>query len=72
MSVMTIDTALARIRLEFQERPDLKLTLPQVRRLCDLPEDVCARAIERLIDSGFLRTSGNGCVLSGARSQSRA
>jgi hypothetical protein len=60
---MTFDAALERITREFQEMPDLKLTVPQIRRLCDLPEELCAGAIEALVDTGFLRKVADGQVL---------
>jgi hypothetical protein len=58
---MTCDEALERIRHEYREMPDLKLTLPQVRRLCDLPQGICESAVNTLLGSGFLQraTSGN-------------
>lgn len=61
-TVITLDAAVARIRFEFAEMPDLKLTLPQLSRLCNLPEDVCARALDLLVETGALRKSSNGCV----------
>ncbi|HVZ20414.1 MAG TPA: hypothetical protein VG871_05095 [Vicinamibacterales bacterium] len=57
---MTLDETLARIRREFREMPDLKLTLPQLRRLCNLPEAACEAAVAALVDSGVLRRAGNG------------
>jgi hypothetical protein len=60
---MTRDEALDRIRLEFLEMPDLKLTLPQMRRLCDLPPDVCESAVDALLTMGFLRLSDSGRFL---------
>src|SRR5262245_31459185 len=59
-SAMTVDEALSRIRREFQEMPDLKLTLAQVRRLCDLPAEACDSAVAVLVDSGFLRQTNGG------------
>jgi DNA-binding IclR family transcriptional regulator len=60
---MTPDEAANRIRLEYLEMPDLKLTLPQVRRLCDLPQDACESAVEALLSAGFLQQSGSGRFL---------
>ena len=57
---MTRDEALERIRCEYIEMPDLKLTVAQVRRLCDLPEAACGSAIDALIVSGFLRQASDG------------
>ena len=58
---MTYDEALDRIRLEYLKMPDLKLTLPQVRRLCDVPQDACESAVKALLMSGFLQRASNGC-----------
>ncbi len=43
--------------------PDLKLTLPQVRRLCDVPEDVCGDAVQTLLDAGVLRRTDKGLLV---------
>jgi hypothetical protein len=43
--------------------PDLKLTMPQMRRLCDLPPDVCESAVDALVSMGFLQHSGSGRFL---------
>src|SRR5713226_2402832 len=45
--------AFTRIQLEYIEMPDLKLTEAQVRRLCNLPHDVCAAALAALLQAGF-------------------
>ena len=60
---MTRDEALDRIRLEYREMPDLKLTMPQMRRLCDLPPDVCKSAVDALVSTGFLQLSASGRFL---------
>jgi hypothetical protein len=60
---MTPDEAADRIRLEYLEMPDLKLTLSQVRRLCDLPQDACESGVEALLSAGFLQQSDSGRFL---------
>ena len=60
---MTSDEALDRIRREYQEMPDLSLTLPQVRRLCDLPQGLCETAVNELLSLGFLQQARNGRYL---------
>lgn len=52
--------AFTRIQIEFIEMPDLKLTFAQIRRLCDLPLDVCEPAVAALERSGFLWRAPDG------------
>jgi hypothetical protein len=52
--------AFTRIQLEYIEMPDLKLTLAQIRRLCDLPEDLCEPAVAALLQAGFLWRAPDG------------
>jgi hypothetical protein len=52
--------AFTRIQIEYIEMPDLKLTIAQIRRLCDLPADLCSTAVQALEQSGFLRQSVDG------------
>ena len=54
MDTRPIQIARMRIQLEYIEMPQLKLTLPQLRRLCSLPQEVCEAAIASLITTGFL------------------
>jgi hypothetical protein len=67
---MTCDEALERIQQEYREMPDLKLTLPQVRRLCDLPQDLCEIAINTLLNIGFLKQVESGRLLLATQEQS--
>jgi hypothetical protein len=48
------------IQIQYIEMPELKLTLPQIRRLCDLPEQVCDPAIAALEHTGFLWRAPDG------------
>ena len=52
--------AFTRIQVEYIEMPDLKLTPEQIRRLCDLPRDICVAAIVALEEAGFLRRAPDG------------
>lgn len=52
--------AFTRIQVEYIEMPDLKLTMAQIRRLCDLPQDVCEAAILALEQAGFLWRAPDG------------
>ena len=60
MEVLTTHAACMRIRTEYIEMPDLKLTLAQVRRLCGLRPDVCDAAVRSLVGSGFLWETADG------------
>jgi hypothetical protein len=46
--------AVTRIRLEYTQMPELRLTREQVRRLLDLTPDTCEVALATLVQSGFL------------------
>ena len=52
--------AFTRIQIEYIEMPDLKLTLAQIRRLCDLPEELCEPAVAALLQAGFLWRAPDG------------
>jgi hypothetical protein len=52
--------AFTRIQVEYIEMPDLKLTLTQIRRLCDLPEELCEAAVSALLQAGFLWRAPDG------------
>jgi hypothetical protein len=52
--------AFTRIQVEYIEMPDLKLTPAQIRRLCDLPQDICEAAIMALEQTGFLWRAADG------------
>jgi hypothetical protein len=69
MDPITTESARARIQIEYIEMPDLKLTLAQVGRLCNLPKDVCEAAIASLVESGFLSTASSNSILRVGRAQ---
>jgi hypothetical protein len=50
--------ALNRIEMEYAAMPGLKLTAPQIHRLCNIPQDVCESALDVLTRAGFLRVNG--------------
>jgi hypothetical protein len=52
--------ALLRIRTEYVEMPDLKLTGRQVQRLWNLSQEVCEAALALLLREGFLAQTANG------------
>jgi hypothetical protein len=55
--------ALLRIRTEYVEMPDLKLTTRQAQRLWNLPPDVCDAALTVLVGEGFLARTANGAYV---------
>jgi hypothetical protein len=59
---MPTDTAVqqlcTRIACEYLDLPGLALTLPQAAHLWNADPDCCARALDRLVASGFLRSVG--------------
>jgi hypothetical protein len=63
MEPLYLQKARRRIQIEYIEMPDLKLTLTQVGRLCDVPRDVCEAAIASLVEAGFLWKAGDGSYL---------
>jgi hypothetical protein len=63
MERQQIDEAMALMRMEFLEMPELKLTLYQARRLWNLPADVCEVALRTLVGSEFLVVTREGSFL---------
>jgi len=60
MSISDAASVACRVRAEFQEMPDLRLTASQVRRLCDVTESACLAALNELVETGFLLTHTDG------------
>lgn len=46
------------MRAEYREMPGLCLTLPQAARLWAADREACARALDMLVESGFLSRCG--------------
>ena len=63
METITLDDALLRIRVEFIEMPDLKLTSAQARRLWNLTQEACDMALAVLVRTGFLGQTTDGRFL---------
>jgi hypothetical protein len=55
-----IQQALERIRCEFLEMPGMRLTAPQVQRLCGIDPLICEAVLKALVDSKFLTRHGDG------------
>ncbi|MCC6992842.1 MAG: hypothetical protein IT181_27815 [Acidobacteria bacterium] len=47
--------AIARVRSEFLEMPNLALTTDQARRLFGMPSRLCEHVLDQLVVEGFLR-----------------
>jgi hypothetical protein len=70
---MGVQDAIQLIQLEYEETPEICLTFAQVRHLCELPNDLCERALGALTLSGFLvRTPDGAFVRHGTVSWARA
>ena len=63
MEHVQIDEAIALMRMEYLEMPELKLTLGQAKKLWNLPSDVCESALGRLVRSEFLVVTREGSYL---------
>jgi hypothetical protein len=64
---MNVDVVAERVRAEFEEMPDLTLTVPQASRLFGIDTHLCRTVVEKLIDSAFLRWTRSGAVTRGDR-----
>jgi hypothetical protein len=64
---MNVDVVAQRVRAEFEEMPDLTLTVPQAARLFGIETDLCRSVVEKLIDSEHLRWTREGAVTCGKR-----
>jgi hypothetical protein len=51
---MSFAALMDRVRLDFVDMPEMKLTLPQAVRLWSLAMDDCRYVIDSLVDAGFL------------------
>ena len=51
---------LQRVRDEYREMPELKLTKPQATRLFGVAPSVCAAVLRALVRENFLTRSGEG------------
>ena len=65
MELADIRIALHRIRMEYVEMPEMKLTLGQMRRLLNLPVDACEVALATLVDTEFLVQRADGAFVRG-------
>lgn len=63
MEFSEVREALVRIQMEYTEMPEMKLTLPQARRLMNLPLEACEVALATLVQTGFLVQLRTGVFL---------
>jgi hypothetical protein len=67
---MSFDDLLVLMRMEYEEMPDLKLTLLQARRLWDVPLELCDAALGALVERGFLERTRDGSFMRAGRGSS--
>jgi DNA-binding IclR family transcriptional regulator len=60
MNTLSQEQVLERIRTEFMEMPDMRVTPEQIRRLCGLNGSACEAALESLVQARFLRVTSDG------------
>jgi len=60
MPFIHVDEAIELMKMEYAEMPELKLTFCQARRLWNLSDEMCERALTALTGSGFLRRARDG------------
>jgi hypothetical protein len=72
MQIAEVMDVRTRIQLVFMEMPEIRLTRHQIRRLLNLPIEVCEEAVRGLLTSGFLTESLEGVLGRGARTTSRS
>ena len=59
---MNVDVVAQRVRAEFEEMPDLTLTVPQASRLFGIDKDLCRSVVEHLVASAYLQWTSAGAV----------
>jgi hypothetical protein len=60
MDCKQLDDALALIRMEYLEMPDLSLTQRQAARLWNLSSELCELSLRTLVQNGFLARTPTG------------
>jgi hypothetical protein len=66
---MTVETATARVRAEFDEMPGMTLTVPQASRLFGLEPKLCMAVVDHLVKSEHLRWTRAGLIARGDSSR---
>lgn len=63
---------LDRIRMEYLEMPDLRLSARQARRLWTLDAELCDELLAALVQEGFLRQAADGTFLRSSEGRLKA
>ena len=71
MRLMSPDEVADRIRAEYVEMPGLSLTVWQAQRLWNVSEELCVRALLRLVQAKFLMLTSSGTYVRRAGSPTR-
>jgi hypothetical protein len=56
----TVQDVIERLRAEFVEMPDLRLSAEQVERLCGVEHTMCQSILDALVDAKFLCRKPDG------------
>ena len=72
MQIAQVEDAAELIQMEYAEMPGLKLTFWQARRLWNLTDDLCERALATLTRSGFLVQTADGAYIRRGSDPTRA
>jgi hypothetical protein len=67
-----LDSLMHVIRAEYREMPDMRLTVPQFRRLWHLDSDVCEQVTAHLVAEGFLGKDQASHLYLNARARPRS
>jgi len=60
MEFLEFEDAIDLMHMEYAEMPGLRLTFSQARRMWNLTDEVCGRALAALTASGFLEQRNDG------------
>jgi hypothetical protein len=63
MPFLAVEEAIQLIQMEYAEMPELRLTFWQARRLWNLSDELCQRALATLTRSGFLALTADGAYV---------
>ncbi|HUR34128.1 MAG TPA: hypothetical protein VM032_10065 [Vicinamibacterales bacterium] len=64
---MSVEKLTERIRAEFDEMPELMLTMPQASKFFGIEQDLMHSVTERLMKLDYLRKTSRGALVRAAR-----